>query len=131
MAPDFDFIAVIVAAIGAMMLGGLWYSPILFEQKWRHFTNTSADEDPRNPIVIYGVAFLLLTIGAAVFHAFLGPDPTPMFAVSVGFAAGLAWAAGSLWTSYIFEGRPKGLYLINGGFHTLQYTTYGLVFGLM
>ena len=128
---NFDFIAVSVAAVAAMLLGGIWYSPILFGKRWRELVSTPGEGEPGNPAVIYGGAFVLMLLGSAVFHAFLGPDPEFAFAAGVGLAAGFAWAAGSLWVSYLFEGRPRGLYLINGGFHVLQYTTYGVVFGLM
>lgn len=128
---QFNFIAVAVAAIAAMILGGVWYSPILFEKRWRDLAGTPNDAAPAKPAVIYGGAFILLLIGAAVFHAFLGPDPDFAFAAGVGLAAGVAWAAGSLWISYLFEGRPGGLYWINGGYHILQFVAYGVVFGLM
>ncbi len=128
---EFNLLAVFAASIAAMLLGGLWYSPLLFEKRWRQLTGVPDGREPGNPAVIYGGAFMLILLGAAVFHAFLGADPEISFSVGVGFAAGVAWAAGSLWISYLFEGRTRGLYLINGGYHVVQYTVYGLVFGLM
>jgi hypothetical protein len=77
-----------------------------------------------------GVSFVLALIGAAVFAAFLGPKPAPGFATAVGFAAGLSWVAGSFGINYLFEQRSLKLFLINGGYHTLQYTLIGLILGL-
>jgi len=131
MESGFNVIAVLVASVAAMFLGGLWYSPLLFEKQWRQLVALPADHAPANPALIYGGAYLLMLLSAAVFHAFLGPKPDFGFAVGVGVAAGIAWAAGSLWISYLFEGRPRGLYFINGGYHIAQYTVYGLVFGLI
>ncbi len=128
---EFNVIAVLAASVAAMLLGGLWYSPLLFEKRWRQLIATPDDQEPGNPVVIYGGAFALLILSAGVFHAFLGPNPDFAFATGVGVAAGIAWAAGSLWISYLFEGRASGLYLINGGYHITQYTVYGLVFGLI
>lgn len=129
MESEFNVLAVISAAVAAMLLGGVWYSPILFERKWRELSAISDSTDCRNPVFVYGLAFLLLLVSAAVFHAFLGSDPDFAFAAGVGLAAGIAWAAGSLWISYLFEGRNAGLYAINGGYHILQFTIYGVVFG--
>lgn len=128
---EFNVVAVLAASVAAMLLGGLWYSPLLFEKRWRHLVSTSDDQEASNPVVTYGGAFVLIALGAAVFHAFLGPNPDFAFATGVGVAAGVTWAAGSLWISYLFEGRARGLYFINGGYHILQYTVYGLVFGLV
>jgi hypothetical protein len=79
---------------------------------------------------IMGSAFVLAVIGAAVFAAFLGPKPELMFATAAGFSAGLCWVAGSFGINYLFEQRGLRLFLINGGYHTLQYTLIGLVLGL-
>ena len=77
-----------------------------------------------------GTAFLLSVIGAGVFAMFLGPTATPIFGVSVGFAAGLCWVAGSYGINYLFEQRSLRLFLINGGYHTIQYTLIGLILGV-
>ena len=44
--------------------------------------------------------------------------------------AGLCWVAASFGINYLFERRPLGLWLINGGYHTLQFTVFGLILGL-
>jgi hypothetical protein len=46
------------------------------------------------------------------------------------FSAGLCWVTGSLGINYLFERRSMRLFLINGGYHTLQFTLYGVVWGL-
>ncbi len=131
MEAGFNWLAVLAASVSAMMLGGLWYSPLLFEKPWRHLVAVPGKDKAGSPALIYGGSFLLMVAGAAVFHMFLGPSPDFAFAAGVGFSAGLTWAAGSLWISYLFEGRPAKLYLINGGYHIAQYTLYGIIFGLM
>ena len=47
-----------------------------------------------------------------------------------GFATGLAFVATSFAINYAFAGRSRKLWLIDGGFHTLQFTLYGLILGL-
>jgi hypothetical protein len=89
------------------------------------------DEKARsaNMAMTMSLAFLLALLGAAVFAMFLGPTTTPIFGLSVGFAAGLCWVAGSYGINYLFERRSAKLFLINGGYHTLQYALIGLILG--
>jgi hypothetical protein len=52
-------------------------------------------------------------------------------AASAGFAAGLCWVTASLGVNYLFERRPFRLWLINGGYFTLQFTAMGAILGAM
>ncbi len=123
-------IAALAGAVGGIVFGAVWYSPALFGNAWRRLSRLPDDHAP-NPAVTYGGAFALLFLAAAVFGAFLGPDPGLGFALGAGLSAGVTWAAGSLWISYLFEGRPLRLGLINGGYHTGQFVLYGLAFALL
>jgi len=114
-----------------MVLGGLWYSPVLFGKAWSAASGvTEAQAKSASMAKTMGTAFVLALIGAAVFAMFLGPKPAPMFATAAGLSAGLCWVAGSFGINYLFEQRPLRLFLINGGYHTLQYTVIGAVLGL-
>jgi hypothetical protein len=123
--------AALAAGVASMILGALWYSPALFGKAWRAASGvTEAQANSANRAKTLGAAFVLAVIGAAVFAMFLGPRPAPMFATAAGLAAGLCWVAGSFGINYLFEQRPLRLFLINGGYHTLQYTLIGAVLGV-
>ena len=123
--------AVLAAGVASMILGALWYSPVLFAPTWMRESGTTEEKaKAANPAKTLGTAFVLALIGAAVFAMFLGPAPAPAFATAAGFAAGLCWVAGSFGINYLFEQRSLKLFLINGGYHTLQYTLIGLILGL-
>lgn len=129
--PGLNFVAVVVAAISAFALGALWYSPILFSNSWQKETGQTPERLRRgSPAVVFGAAFLLSLIAAFVFAMFLGPNPTLKFGLGAGFSAGLCWVAASFGINYLFERRSLRLFLINGSYHTLQFTLYGLVLGL-
>ena len=83
-----------------------------------------------DPARIFGGAFVLSLIAAAVFALFLGPKPALGFALGAGATAGLCWVAASFGINYLFAGRSLKLWLIDGGYHTLQFTLYGLILGL-
>lgn len=121
--------AVLAAALSAFLLGGIWYGP-MFKNTWCREAGVDPDKPNGHPAKIYGGAFALSLIAAAVFAMFLGPKPALGFAVGAGFAAGLCWVAASFGINYLFAGRSLKLWLIDGGYHTFQFALYGLILGL-
>jgi hypothetical protein len=129
--PEINMLAVLAAGASSMILGALWYSPLLFGKAWSAASGVSeAQAKSANMAQTMGTAFVLAVIGAAVFAMFLGPRPAPTFATAAGLSAGLCWVAGSFGINYLFEQKSLRLFAINGGYHTLQYTLIGLVLGL-
>ena len=128
--PEVNWLAVLAAAFSAFLLGGLWYSPALFMKSWQRGAGLT-DEQLKggNAAKIYGGAFVLSLVAAATFAMFLGKLPVGV-ATAYGFCAGLAWVAASFGINYLFERKPLSLWLVNGGYHTLQFTLYGLILGL-
>jgi hypothetical protein len=128
--PEVNWLAVLAAALSAFLLGGLWYSPAMFMKAWQRGAGLT-DEQLKggNAAKIYGGAFVLSLVAAATFAMFLGKLPVGV-ATAYGFCAGLTWVAASFGINYLFERRPLSLLLVNGGYHTLQFTLYGLILGL-
>lgn len=131
-----NYLAVLAAAVSAFVLGGLWYSPILFAKKWMAYTGhgdcDGADAKAKgNAGLIFGGAFLLSLVAAYLFALIVPLDADWQSGAIAGAVTGLGFAATSFGISYLFEQRPLGLWLINGGYHVLQFTLYGTVLGLM
>ena len=80
---------------------------------------------------VFGGALVLSFISSAVFALFIGPGRSFFFGAATGFAAGLCWVAASFGTNYLFEHRSLRLFLINGGYHTLQFTLIGAIVGAL
>ena len=128
--PEVNYIAVVLAAVSAFVLGGLWYS-VLFGRKWAALTGQSEETLKSGSVaMIFGGAFLLNLIAAWVLAMFIGPMPLQC-ATLAGLSVGLCWVATSLGVNYLFERRPLGLWLINGIYFTIQFTLFGLILGLM
>lgn len=120
--------AVLVAAVSSFLLGGVWYGP-LFGKAW----NAAAGMDPQkqgHPAKIFGGAFVFSLLAAAVFAWFLGPQPSLSFAVCRGVLVGFGLVAASFGINYLFAQRGLRLWLIDGGYHTVQFALFGLVLGL-
>jgi hypothetical protein len=129
--PEVNYLAVIAAAVATFALGGLWYSPALFGKAWQREAGVSEERmKSANMTLIFGLTFVLSLIAAWVFALFLGPRPPMALGLGAGFSAGLCWVAASLGINYLFERKSLKLFLINGGYHTLQFTIIGLVLAL-
>jgi hypothetical protein len=125
-----NWFAVLAATIAAFVLGGLWYSPLLFGKAWQRAAGVS-DEALKNASMplIFGLAFVFTLVMAANLAFFVGGvDLTMTLAYSL--AAGLGWAGLGLGVVALFERRPPAYFLINGGYLTLSFLLMGLIIGL-
>ena len=130
--PEINWLAVTLCAASSLFLGGVWYSPALFGKAWQQAAGLSAEDLAKgNMRKIFGLTLVLSFIAAAVFAMFLGKNFGVGPATAAGFSAGLCWVAASYGITYLFEHRPLKLWLINGGYHTLQFTLFGLIIGYL
>ena len=126
-----NILAVIVAAVSAFLLGGLWYSPLLFGKIWAHEAGVSLDQPKRTPTpILFAVSFLFSLIAATVFALFLGRNPPLNTAVRDGLTIGACWVATSFGINYQFSNRTFKLFLIDAGYYVVQFTLYGVILGL-
>jgi hypothetical protein len=128
---DVDYFAILVAALSSFMLGGVWYSKALFKNAWLESIGlTDLDLQSANPKLIFGGSFFFVFIAALMLSLFLGKDASLGESIGAGFIIGFFWIGSSLGLTYIFEQRPLKLFLINGGYHILQFSLMGLILGL-
>jgi len=123
-----NYWAVLLAAVSSFMLGGLWYSPVLFGRAW----NDANGGGPKggHPAKVFGLSFLFSLIAAAAFAWWLGPSPALQPALTAGAVAGFGMVAASFGINYQFADRPARLWLIDGGYHGTQFVLFGLILGL-
>lgn len=128
---EINWLAVLAAAASSFLLGGVWYSA-LFARPWQAAAGLSdADIKSGNKALIFGGSFVLALIASASFAVFLGPNVDATTGALYGLTAGLCWVAASFGINYLFERKSLALFLINGGYHTLQFTLIGLILGAL
>ncbi len=125
-----NYAAVGVAAGSAFLIGGLWYSPLLFVRPWMRL-NGFDDESLKggNRVKIFGGSFVFALIIALNLALFLGKAPGVRFGTLAGVAAGLGWVTASMGITALFERKPMALVAINGGFHVVSFAVMGAVLG--
>lgn len=136
-----NWLAVIVAAISAFVIGGIWYSPGLFGKAWMKENNFTEETVKRgNKGKIFGWTFifsLLMSFNLAMFLAD-PPETCPAGCVirtdigwgaTAGFLAGI-WTFSAIAIHSLFEQKTWRLILINGFYSVVALTLMGAILGL-
>lgn len=131
---EHNFFAILVAAVVAFLLGGLWYSPLLFAKLWTAAHGFTAEQiaamkagAPR----VYGISFVALIVMAAVLSIVLN------------HLGAHDWKAGALWSAHIwlgfaatiglmanlYGGRKFAVFAIDTGYQLLYLTVMGAILG--
>ena len=69
-----NYWAILVAAVSSFLLGGLWYSPVLFGNAWNR--ENGGVPPAGHPARVFGVALLFSLVAAACFAWWLGRAPS-------------------------------------------------------
>ena len=127
-----NWFAVVAAAVAAFVVGGIWYSPLLFVKAWRAEVGAPPDAkaDFSKMAPQFGGSFALAVVQAGMFAVFLGGKTTPAEGAAYGLAAGLCWVAAAFGINYLYEGRSLRLWLINSGYNVVVFALYGVVLSL-
>jgi hypothetical protein len=121
----------LVGALAAFLIGGLWYSPILFARPWMRASGLTEADLKKGTARIFGGAFALALIGNVNLAFFLADGkPSLSWGLAAGALAGVGWVSTSLGVTYLFERRPLSLYLIDAGYHVVTFLLSGAILGV-
>ena len=126
-----NYYAVLAAALSTFIIGGLWYSPVLFQRAWMTANGLEATDLERgSPGVIFGVSLLLAVIMSMNLAMFLsGPETAVTWGATAGALTGLGWVTPALTTVALFERRSWRYIAINGGYWVASFTVMGAILG--
>jgi uncharacterized membrane protein len=128
---ELNWLAIIVAAISAFALGGLWYSPVLFVKVWMRETGiTEESAKSANMVKIFGLSFLLAMLAAILLGLFLGHDAGGGVGALSGFLIGLGTIFTFLGITYLFERRSLAHFLVNASYGVAALTLMGFIIGV-
>jgi hypothetical protein len=129
--------AVLAAAVASMIIGFVWYSPILFAKPWM----LAMGYDPEDKARIaemqktagpkYGISFLASLLTAFVLGKFMlhFGISTYFYGAKVGFEVWIAFVLTVQLTDKLFSNRPLKLFLINTGYQFVCYLVMGAIVG--
>ena len=128
---NLNWLAIIVAAVSAFILGGLWYSPLLFAKRWMKETGITEESTRKaNMTKIFGLSFVLALIASFFLAMFIGKGAGAFAGGMAGFMAGLGWVFTFMGISYLFESRTLVQFIINSLYSVLSLTIMGLIIGV-
>ncbi len=122
--------AALAASLVGFLIGGLWYSPILFARHWLRaagLDETTVAQAGKGRI--FGLAFACTLVMALALAALGGPPAGVLAGLGTGLLVGLGLAAPALGVLYLFELRPAALWWINGGYLVVTLAAMGALLG--
>ncbi|HVT05149.1 MAG TPA: DUF1761 domain-containing protein [Thermoanaerobaculia bacterium] len=130
--PPVKYPAVFVTGVIIFLLGGLWYSPVVFARRWMTLMARSEEElkaGAGSMPVNFTLAFLCGLLIAWVMAIILGYVGSPSAATGaiVGSLCWLGFAASTSYATAVFSNTPKELWLINSGYNLVCFVIAGVI----
>lgn len=132
-----NLLAVVVAAIGSMILGSIWYGPLFGKvwmnlMGWGNMTPEQMAEGKKSMMKNYAWQFIGSVVTAAVMGSVISAFGAGdlMSGVRVAFCVWLGFfAAGSL-GMMLWEGKPMKLWLLNNAYNLVNLSWMGVLMAL-
>ncbi|MFJ7932812.1 DUF1761 domain-containing protein [Sporosarcina sp. NPDC096371] len=125
-----SIVAIVLAVLANMIIGALWYSPILFANVWMKSLGKTAEElHASNANIGYGLTTLAGVVTAIILSLFLSMSDSITIGTGalIGFLAGAGIASARELSPTFFEGRKYTLFFISAGYHIVSLTIMGII----
>ena len=126
---DVNWVAIVVCVVVYMIIGSLWYSPILFVKPWMKLLGNKKQgnmSDLPKLLVVSFIAGLLMAYVLSVIMAAMHPASIWYGAVG-GFWTWLGFIATYSLVNILYEGRPLQLFYINSGYYLVSLILMGMI----
>ncbi len=126
-----NYWAVLVAGVAIFILGGLWYSPLLFAKKWVALQGKTEEELKANSaggaafLIVFFCGLLTALVMAIVINHF--PWLSPIRGAGIGVVCWAGFAGATSFGSALFSGKPKALWLIDSAYNLLSFVVAGAI----
>jgi hypothetical protein len=129
-----DWLAIIVAAVVAFLIGGLWYSPLLFARQWMAAHAHSPEDVARmkaDAPRAYGISLVAFLVLAFILQLVLNHLDAHTW------QSGALWAA-HLWLGFaatiglmanVYSGKRFSVFLIDAGYQLVYFLVMGAILG--
>src|SRR5687768_1095810 len=132
--PAINYLAVLVGGLVIFMLGGLWYSPVLFAKPWIALMGRTEEElrakaAASSMPAMYLTVFLCGLISAFVLAVVIDRfgAVTAGAGALVGMLCWLGFAGATSFGSSLFSFEPRKLWLINSGYNLVSFIIAGVI----
>jgi hypothetical protein len=129
---EVNYFAVMACGFVFMIIGALWYSPLLFGKQWMKAMGKSQEEIQEMQKDVwksYLFSFLGALVMAFVLAHIIGyaKADTALKGAQTGLWMWIGFVITSSLGGILFEGRPKGLYFIYNGYQLVSLVVMGMI----
>lgn len=127
------FLTILLCGISNMVIGFVWYSPMLFGNAWAKMTEMgkmSKEEMKAMMPKVYGLSFLTAMVTAlflALFLRSISAQSSLLAAMNIAFFIWLGFVASTQFTNWLFSKKPFKLFLIDTGYQLVAYLAMSVV----
>ena len=116
---DINLVGIVLGAISNMVIGAIWYSPMVFGKIWMNLagiTQKEIESGKKQMPKIYSMAFVGALITAYILAIFLDL----VGAATIGEGLQIGFLATTTLSTVLFENKKTNLYLLNNGYNLLS-----------
>jgi Protein of unknown function (DUF1761) len=129
-----NLLGILLAVIFNLVMGSLWYSPLLFGNRWTKLVGMKEDDlqggmTPGIMLGAVGVA-LVEAFGFALLQNFIGFSGF-FGGLFVGIFAWIAFCLPPAFNYVLYQKQPRALFLINAGNNLVAFAGMSLIIGLL
>jgi hypothetical protein len=129
-----NYFAVLVAAMAAMVVGSMWYSPLAFGKHWMRLRGQDPEKmkDRKMPLQSMLIEFACALITAyvlAIFTVAFGAHNL-YSTILLGIIVWVGFYVTLLLGEVVWEGKPFMLFLINAGLRLVNVVIMTVIVGL-
>ena len=129
---DINFLAVIVAAVAAFMLGAIWYSPLLFAKHWMAFNGYGPEQVKAmqaNAKKAYGICLVCQLVIAFALASLIAITHIVGRLAGIKLALlcwlGFAFSLGLIANAY--SDKPLKAFLLDAGYQLVYFVVMALI----
>ena len=128
-----NYFAVLAATVASMIIGALWYSPVLFGNVWMRLSGKNKKDIDKSKQKGIGKSYLIAFFGSFVmvyvlahFIAYVGADDIAS-GIQLGFWVWMGFIATVALGTVLWDGKPIKLYLINVFYQLVSLVVSGVI----
>ena len=128
-----NWVAIMIAVVVNIVLGSLWFSPLLFQKPWTAMRVDKAPLSGQASPLLYVITAVGALVSAITLDWIisLAHANTLLGGAIIGLYAGLGFVGPAILSDNLFNERPFKLYLIVAGFPVVGLPVMGAIIGAL
>lgn len=132
--PYINIWAVLTSALAFWVLGALWYSPILFSNRWQKEVGFKEEDITKsNMFIVFGASFLLMLFMVwalnFVINSHKAENVNLWMGMTYGLFVGFFFSMLTMGINYLYQRRSVVLWLIDGVYVVVGLGIAGAILG--